>query len=157
MMIGGRTSGREVNGRPGLFGTVQRCVKERTVASRPSRSKKPKQPAWEVYRLKGSPAAFLRPPQRGRRLRSSVSCMPRTRRAQSRWQSRNTTSDRPISGGYLPGRASFAARRFPPPWTVEETDACFIVKDQTGHSDDETHAAGGCWRSHGPLSTPLPL
>jgi hypothetical protein len=26
------------------------------------------------------------------------------------------------------------ARRFPPPWTVEETDACFIVKDHTGHS-----------------------
>ena len=25
-------------------------------------------------------------------------------------------------------------RRFPPPWTVEETDACFIVKDQAGHS-----------------------
>jgi hypothetical protein len=21
-------------------------------------------------------------------------------------------------------------RRFPPPWTVEETDACFIVKDR---------------------------
>jgi hypothetical protein len=26
------------------------------------------------------------------------------------------------------------ARRFPPPWTVEETDACFIVKDHAGHS-----------------------
>ena len=25
-------------------------------------------------------------------------------------------------------------RRFPPPWTVEETDACFIVKDHAGHS-----------------------
>jgi hypothetical protein len=25
-------------------------------------------------------------------------------------------------------------RRFPPPWTVEETDACFIVKDHTGQS-----------------------
>jgi len=22
-------------------------------------------------------------------------------------------------------------RRFPPPWSVEETDACFIVKDHT--------------------------
>jgi hypothetical protein len=22
------------------------------------------------------------------------------------------------------------ARRFPPPWTVEETDACFIVRDK---------------------------
>jgi hypothetical protein len=26
------------------------------------------------------------------------------------------------------------ARRFPPPWTVEETDACFIVKDRGGMS-----------------------
>jgi hypothetical protein len=25
-------------------------------------------------------------------------------------------------------------RRFPPPWTVEETDACFIVKDHAGLS-----------------------
>ena len=23
-------------------------------------------------------------------------------------------------------------RRFPPPWRVEETDACFIVRDATG-------------------------
>jgi hypothetical protein len=23
-------------------------------------------------------------------------------------------------------------RRFPPPWTVEETEACFIVKDGSG-------------------------
>jgi hypothetical protein len=25
-------------------------------------------------------------------------------------------------------------RRFPPPWTVEETDACFIVKDHAGQA-----------------------
>ena len=25
-------------------------------------------------------------------------------------------------------------RRFPPPWTVDETDACFIVKDHAGMS-----------------------
>jgi hypothetical protein len=25
-------------------------------------------------------------------------------------------------------------RRFPPPWTVEETNACFIVKDHAGMS-----------------------
>jgi hypothetical protein len=25
-------------------------------------------------------------------------------------------------------------RRFPPPWSVEETDACFIVKDHAGQS-----------------------
>ena len=24
------------------------------------------------------------------------------------------------------------ARRFPPPWSVEETDACFIVRDHSG-------------------------
>jgi hypothetical protein len=27
-----------------------------------------------------------------------------------------------------------ATRRFPAPWTVEETDACFIVKDHAGQS-----------------------
>jgi hypothetical protein len=27
-----------------------------------------------------------------------------------------------------------SSRRFPPPWTVEETDACFIVKDRAGMS-----------------------
>ena len=25
-------------------------------------------------------------------------------------------------------------RRFPPPWTIEETDACFIVKDATNQA-----------------------
>jgi hypothetical protein len=25
-------------------------------------------------------------------------------------------------------------RRFPPPWTVEETDACFIVRDANGRA-----------------------
>jgi hypothetical protein len=24
------------------------------------------------------------------------------------------------------------ARRFPPPWSVEELDACFVVRDSTG-------------------------
>ena len=27
-----------------------------------------------------------------------------------------------------------SSRRFPPPWTVEETDACFIVRDANGHA-----------------------
>jgi hypothetical protein len=27
-----------------------------------------------------------------------------------------------------------AARRFPPPWTAEETDACFIVRDASGQA-----------------------
>ena len=26
------------------------------------------------------------------------------------------------------------ARRFPPPWSVEETEACFIVRDADGHA-----------------------
>ena len=26
------------------------------------------------------------------------------------------------------------ARRFPPPWTVEDTDSCFIVRDATGQA-----------------------
>jgi hypothetical protein len=25
-------------------------------------------------------------------------------------------------------------RRFPPPWSVEETDACFIVRDDNGQA-----------------------
>jgi hypothetical protein len=25
-----------------------------------------------------------------------------------------------------------AARRFPPPWTVEEQEACFVVRDHSG-------------------------
>jgi hypothetical protein len=25
-----------------------------------------------------------------------------------------------------------APRRFPPPWSVEELDACFVVRDQNG-------------------------
>jgi hypothetical protein len=27
-----------------------------------------------------------------------------------------------------------APRHFPPPWTVEETDACFIVRDKGGQA-----------------------
>jgi hypothetical protein len=26
------------------------------------------------------------------------------------------------------------SRRFPPPWTVEETEACFIVRDHNGQA-----------------------
>jgi hypothetical protein len=29
---------------------------------------------------------------------------------------------------------SLPARRFPPPWTAEETDACFIVRDASGQA-----------------------
>ena len=27
-----------------------------------------------------------------------------------------------------------SSRRFPPPWSVEETDACFIVRDTNGQA-----------------------
>ena len=27
-----------------------------------------------------------------------------------------------------------SSRRFPPPWSVEETDACFIVRDANGQA-----------------------
>jgi hypothetical protein len=26
------------------------------------------------------------------------------------------------------------ARRFPPPWSIEETDACFIIRDHDGQA-----------------------
>ena len=35
----------------------------------------------------------------------------------------------PSSGALVP-----SARRFPPPWSVEETDACFIVRDANGQA-----------------------
>ena len=31
------------------------------------------------------------------------------------------------------------SRRFPPPWTAEETDACFIVCDANGFAVAHTH------------------
>ena len=32
------------------------------------------------------------------------------------------------------GRAAITSHRFPPPWSVEETDACFIVRDANGQA-----------------------
>jgi hypothetical protein len=29
-------------------------------------------------------------------------------------------------------------RRFPPPWTVEELEACFVVKDASGQNPAHT-------------------
>jgi hypothetical protein len=37
--------------------------------------------------------------------------------------------------GRSPGFA-LTARRFPPPWTVEEQEACFIVQDNDGQQLD---------------------
>jgi hypothetical protein len=32
------------------------------------------------------------------------------------------------------GDLALMSRRFPPPWTAEETDACFIVRDANGQA-----------------------
>jgi hypothetical protein len=32
------------------------------------------------------------------------------------------------------GNLALMSRRFPPPWSVEETDACFIVSDKNGQA-----------------------
>ena len=37
-------------------------------------------------------------------------------------------------GAFCRWAASQPVRRFPPPWTVEETDACFIVRDANGQA-----------------------
>jgi hypothetical protein len=34
-------------------------------------------------------------------------------------------------------------RRFPPPWTVEETDACFIVRDANAQALAYVYFEGG--------------
>jgi hypothetical protein len=31
-------------------------------------------------------------------------------------------------------------RRFPPPWSVEETDACFIIRDTNGQAQPQRHS-----------------
>jgi hypothetical protein len=47
-----------------------------------------------------------------------------------------------------------ALRRFPPPWSVEETDACFIVRDKNGQAlayvyfEGEPGRARGCEAPH---------
>jgi hypothetical protein len=51
-----------------------------------------------------------------------------------------------------PGRApqELTTRRFPPPWSVEELDACYIVRDHNGQQlayiyfeDEPSQAIGG--------------
>jgi hypothetical protein len=37
-----------------------------------------------------------------------------------------------------------SARRFPPPWTAEETDACFIVRDANGQALAYVYPRLGC-------------
>ena len=42
-----------------------------------------------------------------------------------------------------------SSRRFPPPWSVEETEACFVVRDANGQAlayiyfEDEPGQSGG--------------
>ena len=36
-----------------------------------------------------------------------------------------------------------SVRRFPPPWTTEETDACFIVRDANGRRSPTLLNSGG--------------
>jgi hypothetical protein len=84
------------------------------VASRPSRSKKPKQSAWEIYCLKGARAAFVGR-LKGRRRRSSVSSTPRTRGARSRWQSRKQRrTGRSVAA--IRATTRMTTRRYPPPF-----------------------------------------
>lgn len=53
--------------------------------------------------------------------------------------------DRAAAVRQLDRRGSFVGfeRRFPPPWTTEETDGCFIVKDRNGqklaYADERPH------------------
>jgi len=48
--------------------------------------------------------------------------------------------------------ANTPARRFPPPWSVEELDACFVVIDSTGQntSISRMNRAGGRRRNCSP-------
>jgi hypothetical protein len=51
---------------------------------------------------------------------------------------RATYGDKGKAAGFDPLAGGFAAnpqmttRRFPPPWSVEELDACFVVRDHSG-------------------------
>jgi hypothetical protein len=87
------------------------------VASRPSRSKKPKQPAWEVYRLKGSPAAFVG------RLKGSPTAYVGVVYAEDE-EGAIAVGQTGRSVAAICAAARMTTRRFPPPWTVDETDAC---------------------------------
>jgi hypothetical protein len=40
----------------------------------------------------------------------------------------------PARAALREGQESEGARRFPPPWSVEEQDACFVVRDSNGQA-----------------------
>jgi hypothetical protein len=57
----------------------------------------------------------------------------------------------PSGGGAITSMP--AARRFSPPWTAEETDACFIVRDANGQAlarDEASHLQCICKVGHSP-------
>ena len=64
----------------------------------------------------------------------------RRRRARSRRRAAARERQAPVEGPAPPlawpvvHSAAAEVRRFPPPWTVEETDACFIVRDANGRA-----------------------
>jgi hypothetical protein len=52
------------------------------------------------------------------------------------WEGRSirVVGDLQVLSSRTPATLLSFARRFPPPWTAEETDACFIVRDANGHA-----------------------
>ena len=54
-----------------------------------------------------------------------MTALPEPSPPRSRWQGRHHAA--------MP-----QPRRFPPPWAVEETDACFIVRDAHGRPNDSS-------------------
>jgi hypothetical protein len=47
------------------------------------------------------------------------------------------------------GDLALMSRRFPPPWSVEETDACFIVRDANGQALAYVYFEGEPGRARG--------
>ena len=62
--------------------------------------------------------------------------LKRRRRARSRRRAAARERQAPVEGPApplaWPVSAAAEVRRFPPPWSVEETDACFIARDANG-------------------------
>jgi hypothetical protein len=46
-------------------------------------------------------------------------------------------------------------RRFPPPWSVEETDACYIVRDVNGQGSPTVYFEGAGQDGGAPLAVVL--
>ena len=66
--------------------------------------------------------------------------LKRRRRARSRREAAARERQAPVEGPAPPlawpvvHSAAAEVRRFPPPWSVEETDACFIARDANGQA-----------------------